>query len=84
MDGYTSKIWIGSPNNTKDKEILSSVIGSAGGLLVFLCACCIIISVCICQKFISKRNDNLKPRFVIYIISSILTNDVITMYVQRI
>ena len=62
----------GSPNlksnnetNTKDKEILSSVIGSAGGLLVFLCACCIIISVCICQKFISKRNDHLKPRFVI-------------------
>ena len=49
---------------TKDKVILFSTIGSAGGLSFFLCVCCIIISVCICKKFKSNRNYKLKPRFV--------------------
>ena len=53
--------------NKKINAIQFSVIGSAGGLSLFLCICCIIISVCTCQKFKPKRNDNLKPKFVIYI-----------------
>ena len=52
-----------SRSNTK-KVILFSTIGSAGGLSFFLCFCCIIISVCILNKFKSKQNDKLKPRFV--------------------
>ena len=64
-----------SPNQTsnnetqaKEKVILFSAIGSACGLSMFICSCCVIISVCIFKKFKSKRNDHLKPRFVIYII----------------
>ena len=49
---------------TKDKVILFSTVGSAGGLSFFLCVCCIIISVCILKKFKLKRNYKLKPRFV--------------------
>ena len=67
--------------NTKNKVILFSVIGSAGGLLLFLCVCCIIISVCIFMNFESKRNDHLKARLVIYITSS--NNDVITIYTEN-
>ena len=54
--------------NTRNKLIIFSAIGSAGGLSLFLCACCSIISVYIVMKFKSKRNDNLKPRFVVCII----------------
>ena len=67
--------------NTKNKVILFGVIGSAGGLSLFLCVCCIIISVCIFMKFKSKRNDHLKARLVIYVTSS--NNDVITMYTEN-
>ena len=63
-----------SPNQTISNEpskkinvIQFSAIGSAGGLSLFLCVCCIIISVCTCQKIKPKRNDDLKPKFVIYI-----------------
>ena len=59
-----------SSNKTqgKNKMVLFSAIGSAGDLSFFLYVCCIIISVCVFKKFKSKGNDNLKPRFVIYII----------------
>ena len=50
-------------NETKKNVILFSAIGSVSGSL-FLCVCCIIISVCIFKKYISKRYDNLKTRFV--------------------
>ena len=75
----------GSPNqtsnyetNTNDKVILFSAIGSAGGLSLFICVCCIIISVCIFKKFKSKRSYLLKKRFVVH---TILNNDVITIYI---
>ena len=63
----------GSPTSSnktqgKNKMVLFSAIGSAGGLSLFLCVCCVIISVCVFRKVKSKGNDNLKPRFVIYII----------------
>ena len=56
-----------SKNKTKSQinVILFSAIGSAGSLSLFLCICCIIISVCIFKKFKSKRKHHLKPRFVI-------------------
>ena len=50
-------------NETKKNVILFSAIGSVSGSL-FLFVCCIIISVCIFKKYISKRYDNLKTRFV--------------------
>ena len=53
---------------SKNKLILFSAIGSAGGLLLFLCACCIITSVCIFKNFKTKRNNNLIQRFIIHII----------------
>ena len=53
-----------STNNTKNKVILFSAIGSAGTLSMFVCVCCIIIPVCISKKFKSNRNYQLKPRFV--------------------
>ena len=62
----------GSPNQTsnneakgKGKVILFSAIGSAGGLSLFLCVCCIIISICIFKK--STNNFTLKPRFAVYL-----------------
>ena len=62
----------GNPNQTSKNKtktqinvILFSAIGSAGSLSLFLCICCIIISVCIFKKFKSKRKNHLKPRFVI-------------------
>ena len=61
-----------SPTQTSNVEsnsnnvILFSAIGSAGGLLFILCACCITISVCIFKKFKTKRNNNLIPRFIIH------------------
>ena len=80
----------GSPNlkgnnetNTKNKEIVFSAIGSAGGLSLFICICCIITSVSICQKFKSKINDHLKPRFVLCIIENIIINDVIIMHYRE-
>ena len=53
-------------NETKENNyvILFSAIGSAGGLSLFLCVCCIIISVCIFMNFKSKRNGYLKTRLV--------------------
>ena len=42
-------------NNTKSNVILFSAIGSAGGFALFLCVCCIIISVCIFMKFNQKE-----------------------------
>ena len=53
-------------NETKTKKnvILFSAIGSAGGGSLFLCVCCIIISVCVFKKYISKRYDNLKTSFL--------------------
>ena len=65
---------------TKNKVVLFSVIGSAGGLTLFLCVCCIIISVCIFKNFKTKRNSNLKPRFVVHTISN--NDDVITIYIE--
>ena len=59
-----------SDNNetkSKGKVILFSVIGSAGGLSLFLCVCCIIISVCIFKRLKSTKDLNLKPRFVVYL-----------------
>ena len=53
--------------NTKRNVILFSAIGSGGGLSLFICVCCIIISICIFNKIKSKRNGNLKPRFVVCI-----------------
>ena len=67
--------------NTKDKVILFSAIGSAGGLSMFLCVCCIIISVCIFMNFKSKRNDHLKARLVVYVTST--NNDVIIIYTEN-
>ena len=52
--------------NTKRNVILFSAIGSGGGLSLFFCVCCI-ISICIFNKIKSKRNGNLKPRFVVCI-----------------
>ena len=52
----------------KDKVILFSAIGSAVGLSLFLCVCCIIISVCIFKKFKSKRNNHINPRLAVCII----------------
>ena len=49
---------------SNNKVILFSAIGSAGGLSLFLCVCCMIISVCIFKNFKSKRNYILKQRFV--------------------
>ena len=63
--------------NTKHKMILFSAIGSAGGLSLFLCVCCIILSVCILRKCIPKRNYILKRRYVVHIISN---KEVITIY----
>ena len=64
--------------NMKNKMIPFSAIGSAGGLSLFLCVCCVIISVCILRKYKSKRNYILKLRFVLHVISN---NDVITIYI---
>ena len=73
----------GSPNqtsndesNTKNIVILFNTVGTAGGLLLFLCVCCIIIFACIFKKFKSKRN-NLKPRFVVFVPSN--NNDAILL-----
>ena len=57
-----------SSNGTKTKSnvILFSTIGSASCGSLFLCICCITISVCILKKNKSKRNENLKSRFVVY------------------
>ena len=70
-----------SPNQTSNNEtgtknnvILFSAICSAGGLSLLLCVCCIIISVCTFKKF---RTNNLKPRFVVLIISN--NDDFITI-----
>ena len=70
-------------NETKENNyvILFSAIGSAGGLSLFLCVCCIIISVCIFMNFKSERNGYLKTRLVVYMIST--NNKVITIYIQR-
>ena len=51
---------------TKSNVMLFSAIGSASGGSLFLCICCITISVCILKKNKSKRNENLKSRFVVY------------------
>ena len=69
-------------NETKENNyvILFSAIGSAGGLSLFLCVCCIIISVCIFMNFKSKRNGYLKTRLVAYMIST--NNEIITIYIQ--
>ena len=67
--------------NTKNKVILFSAIGSAGGLSLFLCVCCIIISGCIFMNFKSKRNDHLKARLVVYVTST--NNDVIIIYTEN-
>ena len=67
-------------SNMKSKVTLFSAIGSASGLLLFLCVCCIIISFCTFMKFKSKRNNNVKPRFVVHIISN--KNNIITMYTE--
>ena len=64
--------------NMKNNMIPFSAIGSAGGLSLFLCVCCVIISVCILRKYKSKRNYILKSRFVLHGISN---NDVITIYI---
>ena len=63
-----------SSNETKTNKnvILSSAIGSVGGGSLFLCVCCIVISVFIFKKIKTKRNDHLKPRFVLYIIQTYL------------
>ena len=57
---------------TNKNVILFSAIGSAGGGSLFLCICCIIMSVCIFKKNKSKRYDNLKPRFVAYMMQTYL------------
>ena len=71
----TSAITNQSSNNeteTKSNVILFSAIGSASGGSLFLCVCCIIISVCIFKKIESKRHYHLKRRFVAYIVQTYL------------
>ena len=67
--------------NVKNVVILLTAIGSASGFLLFLCACCIIISVRILKKLKSKRHNKLKPKFVVNTISN---NFVITKYIENI
>ena len=68
-------------NNIKNIAILFSAIGAAGGLSLFLnCVCCIIISVCVFM-FKSQKNENFKPRFVVYITST--NNDIITINTEN-
>ena len=47
---YNLNQTLNNKTNTKNKVILFSTIGSAGGLSLFLCVCHIIISVCIFKK----------------------------------
>ena len=72
-----------NPNQTSNYEtnmrnvvILFTAIGSASGFLLFLCACCIIISVKIFKKLKSKKYNKLKPKFVVNTISNnfVITN----------
>ena len=67
-------------SNTHNKVILFSAIGSAGGLSLFVCICCVIISVCIFQKYKSQKSYKFKPRFVANIISNNV--DVIIIYTE--
>ena len=69
--------------NTKNKVILFSAIGSAGGLSLFLCVCCITISFCVFKKFKSKKNYKFIPRFVLYTISN-NDNNIVTIYIAYI
>ena len=75
LNDTTPVLTSGNPNQTsnnktkaKNEMILFTAIGSAGGLSLFLCIFCIIISVYIFKKLKSKENDNLKERFAVYII----------------
>ena len=71
-----------SSNETKTKRnvVLFISVGSAGGLLLFLCVCFIIILVCIFMNFKSMRHGHFKARLVVYII--VTNNEVITI-IQR-
>ena len=67
-------------SNTQNKVILFSAIGSGVGFSLFVCICCIIISVCIFQKCKARKSYKLKPRFVANIISNNV--DVIIIYTE--
>ena len=51
----------------KNNVILFSTIGSVGGGSLFLSVFCVIVSVCIIMKFKLKRNENIRPRLVLYL-----------------